>query len=268
MKELIFIKLGGSVITDKDTADTADLIRIKAISEEIAAAIKDRPDLALVIGHGSGSFGHHAAHKFGTREGISTSSDWQGFTEVALKARELNQIVVDQLQAAGINAISFSPFSGIRAENRIIQSWDVSNLETCLQKSLIPVIYGDVILDNQLGGTILSTEELFSWLALKLQPSSVLLAGLEEGVWADFPTCDKLLSEICPRDFSAKDSTLQASKSTDVTGGMRSKVQAMIELVELLPTLQVQIFSGKDPGNVYSALMGNQEGTWIRNPKG
>jgi len=50
---------------------------IQRLTGEIAASRRDNPDLRLVIGHGSGSFGHVAAHKYATYQGSHTqNSGW------------------------------------------------------------------------------------------------------------------------------------------------------------------------------------------------
>ena len=268
MTRLVFLKLGGSVITDKDHANTADIERIDTIAHEIALALHSDPELSLIIGHGSGSFGHHAAKKYNTRQGVGTPQEWKGFSEVASRARELNQILINRLIQAGISVVSISPFSGINSRDRKILSWDIGNLQTCMTHRLVPVIYGDVIFDQQLGGTIFSTEELFVWLAEKMLPDEILLAGLEDGVWEDYPNRTHLIMEINPDNAHRIQQTLQESASTDVTGGMRSKVEEMIALVKKQPTLEVQIFSGRKSGNIFSALTRIQKGTVIRNRKG
>ncbi|MFN3331018.1 MAG: uridylate kinase, partial [Caldilinea sp.] len=66
---LVFLKLGGSLITDKRKAETPRLDVIARLAQEIAAAQQDDPALRLVIGHGSGSFGHIYGRKYGTRDG-------------------------------------------------------------------------------------------------------------------------------------------------------------------------------------------------------
>ena len=72
MTRLMFLKLGGSVITDKNKANTPDIKRIDAIALAIHKTLELDTSLSLLIGHGSGSFGHHAANKYGTRDGVST----------------------------------------------------------------------------------------------------------------------------------------------------------------------------------------------------
>jgi isopentenyl phosphate kinase len=82
----IFLKLGGSLITDKTRIEHARRPVIRRLAREIKAAREARPDLQLVLGHGSGSFGHVAAKKHGTREGAQGRSGWLGYAEVAAAA--------------------------------------------------------------------------------------------------------------------------------------------------------------------------------------
>ncbi|MEJ2677610.1 MAG: hypothetical protein P8174_00885 [Gemmatimonadota bacterium] len=57
------VKLGGSLITRKDTPDTARLDVIRLLARDLAGA--QRAGHYLVVGHGSGSFGHPAAQRAG-----------------------------------------------------------------------------------------------------------------------------------------------------------------------------------------------------------
>ncbi len=268
MSRMVFLKLGGSLITDKGRVNTAKLDQIDAICHEIALALHEEKGLSLIMGHGSGSFGHHAAKKFNTRQGVSNPEEWLGFAEVASRARELNQIVINRLLLAGIKSLSISPFSGIFSRNHEIVTWDTTILEESIKRRLIPIVYGDVVLDDQLGGTIFSTEEVFSFLAKKFMPDEILLAGREDGVWEDYPGCTKMIKEINPEKTRFDLSALQGSASIDVTGGMLSKVEEMGALVRKQPNLVVQIFSGQRSGNVLDALRGIRIGTTIRNSKG
>jgi isopentenyl phosphate kinase len=140
----------------------------------------------------------------------------------------------------------------------------VHPLQAALEAGILPVIAGDVIFDVQRGGTILSTEDLFDHLAHQLQPLRILLAGIEPGVWADFPNCTRLIAVITPSTVAQIAPTLGGSANTDVTGGMASKVYQALALVQMIPGLEVQIFSGNEPGALNSALAGNPVGTLVR----
>jgi isopentenyl phosphate kinase len=265
MKELVFLKLGGSVITDKSREYTADIKTIDRIAGEIKKAITRNADLSILIGHGSGSFGHTAANKFKTRDGVFTDSDWLGFAEVWQKAHELNQIVLDRLVRAGLPALGFSPCSSIETENRTICSWNTSPIKTCIQNQLIPVIYGDVVFDKTLGGTILSTEDLFEYLVPVLHPHRILLAGIETGVWKDPIKKLSLVKSITPTGYHSIESSIRSSAQIDVTGGMRSKVDLMVTLVSKNPGLSVQIFSAAEENYIYKTLLKESLGTIIEN---
>lgn len=260
---LTFLKLGGSLITDKDIPSTPRPEVLARLAEEIATALRERPGMGLVLGHGSGSFGHTAARIHGTRQGVHNSQGWLGFAEVWKEARALNQVVVNTLTAAGLPVIAFTPSAAVIARDGKVLRWDLSPLRAALTAGLVPMINGDTIFDEHRGGTILSTEDLFFYLAYHLHPGRILLAGRDAGVWADFPTCTKLISRLTPRSFEHLAGQIGASASVDVTGGMLEKVHLMLELAETLPDFQAAIFSGLQAGNVQRALLGEMPGTVI-----
>jgi len=259
----IFLKLGGSLITDKDQAYTLRPEKLDDLAAQIATAMKEHPDLKLILGHGSGSFGHPAASQFGTREGVSGQGAWLGFAEVWYQASTLNRFVVESLHRAGLPVITFSPVASTTAHDGKISKWDPYQLSTALHQGLLPVIHGDVAFDDKRGGTILSTEDIFEFMAYEVRPSRILLAGLEDGVWEDFPGRTKLVREFTPQNWGKLSPSLGRSASTDVTGGMQTKVKAMLDLVEQVPGTEVLIFSGEKPDNIRQTLAGANPGTLI-----
>lgn len=260
-RPIYFLKLGGSLITVKSQAHTARMDVLNRLAGEIAESLNTRPGYHLVVGHGSGSFGHIPGKRFGTRAGVNTPEQWRGFSEVWYEATALTRIVVEALHAASLPVIVFSPSSSAIARDGAVANWDLSPLKAALQAGLLPVIHGDVVFDQLRGGTILSTEDLFGYMVQELQPERVLLAGIEEGVWADYPQCSMLIPEITPDTLPDILPSLGGSSATDVTGGMLSKVQQSMDMVIEHPTLSVQIFSGTKPGNVREVLAGTPVGT-------
>jgi isopentenyl phosphate kinase len=269
-EKLVFLKLGGSLITDKSRAHTLRPDVLERAAFEIAAAIQADPELKLLLGHGAGSFAHVPADRWKTRQGVRTPDEWRGFLQVWSEADELNRLVLDALQHARVGALAFPPSAGVIAQDGQVFSWDIAPIEAALRSHIVPVVYGDVIFDLERGGTILSTEELFIHLAHQLRPQRLLLAGIEEGVWADYPERTELVREITPQNFGQILSRLQGSAAVDVTGGMESKVRTMLGLVEAIPGLEVQIFAGTESQMIQRALSGVQIGTRIHaaDPKG
>ncbi len=258
---LQFLKLGGSLITDKTRPYTARPDRLVDLARQIVFSLRENPQMRLVLGHGSGSFGHQAGKKYGTRAGVSSQEEWRGFSEVWFQASQLNHMVVDALHSAGVACITISPVSCVSARGGKVSGWDITPIRTALENSLVPVIHGDVAFDGERGGTILSTEDLFEFLAMKMDVHRILLAGLEAGVWKKFPERSQLLKEIIPEDIETQIPGLGLSAGADVTGGMRAKVTQMLALVEQVDNLEVLIFSGEEPDNVQKALLGGNPGT-------
>ena len=271
MDKLVFLKLGGSLITDKNQAYTIRLDKLNQVVREIKTALSQNPGLHLILGHGSGSFGHFAVKDHapfllsptfrGKWEAVD--QDWKGFAEIWFRASQLNRYVMEALHEAKLPAIAMAPSALVSTEHGVINRWDLTALHASMDAGLLPVIYGDIVFDKELGGKVLSTEKLMFYLANRLQPERILLAGLEAAVWADFPTRLQKVEKVTPRTVTSIIDTLGGSHGTDVTGGMRSKVQEMLDLVQQIPTLSVQIFSGETPGNIEKALSGLLLGTLI-----
>jgi len=260
----VLLKLGGSLITEKTRPHTARPEVIARLAEEIAVARRRDSGLDLIIGHGSGSFGHVPARQYGTRQGVQTQEEWLGFVEVWHEATALNRLVIDALAATGLPVVAFPPSACVIARDGQVESWDLAPIKAALKAGIVPVVFGDVIFDVQRGGTILSTEDLFAYLADHLQPERILLVGIEPGVWADYPSCTRIEQVIIPADLSSLTETLGGSAATDVTGGMLSKVQQSLDLVGRHPGLEVSIFSGIEKGAIERALAGEKVGTLIR----
>jgi isopentenyl phosphate kinase len=145
VKSLYFLKLGGSLITIKDQAHTPRPQAISSLAAEVRAALQQDPEKLVLLGHGSGSFGHVPAKEFATREGVQTQAQWHGFAEVWRQARELNTLVMQALSEAGLAVLAFPPSAVISAEDGQVISWDLSPIEAALNAGLVPVIYGDVV---------------------------------------------------------------------------------------------------------------------------
>ena len=259
---MIFLKLGGSLITDKAKPETCRIETIERLAREIADAKQARPELRLLVGHGSGSFGHHVAAKHGTHLGVSTAQEWLGFGQVWHAAHRLNRMVVDAMQSAGLPVMVFPPSASAIAEEGILQQMASEPLQRALDDGLIPIVYGDVAFDRVQGGCILSTETVFAFLAEALRPDRILLAGTEPGVYADFPTSERIMPVVTQQNLMR--ASLKGATGTDVTGGMLAKVEVALALTVSQPNVEVRIFTGEQAGLITSALLGGTPGTLIR----
>jgi isopentenyl phosphate kinase len=215
--------------------------------------------LRLVIGHGSGSFGHVTARQYGTRDGVRSPDAWRGYAEVARVAAELNHLVVDALWEAGVPVLRIQPSASARCYDGELLTLDDRPLIAALEHGLAPVVHGDVALDDVRGGTIISTEEIFCWLAPRLRPQRVVLVGEVPGVLTADPSSGsqgEVIEEITQAALPRLTEALGGSRGVDVTGGMVAKVSQMVALVRSTPSLAcVQVISGLAPGLVRRILV-------------
>lgn len=258
---MIFLKLGGSLITDKAVREQAEHEVIHRLAQEIHEALIAKPEIRLLIGHGSGSFGHPAAAQFGTVGGADSREDWRGFAEVWAAANRLHRIVLDTLSSAGLAVLSFPPSAHAIAERGEIVEMASEPMQRALEAGLVPLVQGDVAFDRVRGATILSTEKVLTHLAARFRPNRILLAGSEEGVYGDYPERTQLLPELT--QSMLPDIRLEGAESTDVTGGMEHKVDEAFKLAHAEGQAEVRIFSGAGSGSVQAALLGYEPGTRI-----
>jgi len=263
--ELIFLKLGGSLITQKDKPFTENREIIRQIAKEIHEARKKK-SFRLLIGNGGGSYPHVPAKKYKTAKGIINRNSLKGIAEVQDAASRLNRIIVRALLDAGENAISIQPSSVCLTRNSRIVEFYTKPLEMFLEKNMIPVVYGDVGLDLKKGCCIISTEELFVFLAKKLKPKRIISVGIVDGVFTADPFKDKkakLIPEITLKNYPKIKKMLAGSAGIDVTGGMLHKVERYLELTEI--EIKSYIISGKAKNQLKNALLGKKvSGTVIR----
>ncbi len=257
--ELIFLKLGGSLITDKAKAFTAREEVIRRAAREVKRALASKPRLRLLLGHGSGSFGHFVAKRFD----LLRTKNWRGYAETGAAAARLNRLVADIFLEEGVPIVSIQPSASALCRDGKLVHLEVHPIKEALIHGLVPLVYGDVAMDKELGCTIVSTEQIFAYLARKLRPQWIILAGRVDGVFTADPLVKpeaRPIEEITPENFAMVEEVLAGSHGVDVTGGMLSKVRIMYQLVQDQPSIRIRLISGERPGLIEKSISGEYEG--------
>lgn len=243
--DVLLVKLGGSLITDKTRAGTPLPETLRRLAGELAAGLPQarQRGLAVVVGHGSGSFGHVAAAHHRVVDGVPDFSGGGTAADEALhtptlvgasltqaRAGELHALVVAALHEAGLAPFSIAPSSTLVADGRIPASFHAEPLVRALRAGLLPVVYGDVVMDRRQGVAICSTEAVFQALAEALpehglRVREVLWLGRTAGIYDD---AGAVIREVRPGDAAARHAG--AAEGTDVTGGMAHRLEAALEL--------------------------------------
>lgn len=258
----VVLKIGGSVITDKKSELAARTQEIDRIAQEIQKADVRN----LIVVHGGGSFGHPYAQRYGLKEGLKEESQKAGFSETHHIMTVLNGLVMDALVWHGVQAVSITPSSCLITENGRIKDFVDVPLRRYLSMGFMPVLYGDAVLDTKLGFTILSGDQLVSYLASNFHAKRIVVGVDVDGVYESDPKTDsnsRLLKDLTLQDIRKLQIKLGKPTSSDVTGGMPGK------LIELVPAVEqgipVTVVNATKPNYVYKVLKGDLvEGTIIK----
>lgn len=261
-KELILVKLGGSVITDKTKPFSEDGEVIRRLAREIAEAGKEK-EINVIIGHGAGSYGHVVASRYANNGIIPTC---EGIAKVQDAVATLNRMIVKSLIDAGENAISVHLSSSSLSENGKITEMFLGPVKVALNMGMVPVPYGDIGFDRKGKCSILSTEEIISYLTKNFvffeneyRIDKVIVCGRVDGVFTGNPDngddCE-LIELITPKTLDSMKDYLAESSGIDVTGGMKQKVGKLIEMANL--GVECSIINGNVPGRLKDALLGKE----------
>lgn len=257
VQHITFVKLGGSLITDKTREYTARPDVIRRLARELHDAMVQRPELRVLLGHGSGSFGHAAARLYGTVDGASTPEQWHGMAQTAAAAARLNRLVADTCLGAGLPVMSLQPSASAMCEDGVLLWMANRPIEVALEQGLVPLVYGDVTFDSVRGCSIISTEQVFAYMAARLPVARIILAGVVDGVYDRDPLRQPgagLIPRITPGNIRQVREQVGGSHGVDVTGGMLSKVATLYPLVTADIGLRVHFVSGETPGRLFTAL--------------
>ncbi|MGQ9788053.1 MAG: isopentenyl phosphate kinase [Candidatus Hadarchaeaceae archaeon] len=252
MKPLI-VKLGGSVVTDKKRPFTIKRIAVKRLAGELSGV-----RAPLIIVHGGGSFGHPLALKYKIADGYHSKEQLMGVSLTHLAMEKLNKYIVEALQKEGMPAIALQPSACVLSSNGRIRSMELNPLRRMLALGLVPVLYGDVVFDVAKGISILSGDQMVSYLARKLDASRVIFGVDVNGVYTYCPKKNsqaELLRVITPSDMGAM-ASIGYGASGDVTGGMRAKVQELLELAKF--GIEAEIVNAARPNVLREALRGKR----------
>ncbi len=275
MREVLLVKLGGSLLTDKARPRTDRPEVLARLAAELAAA---RPglDVSVLLGHGSGSFGHEAAHHHQLRGPLETETQRRGVAATQAAAGQLHRRVVDAFEAAGALPFSVSPSSAFVADGGRVVSAEVEPIVRAFDLGLMPIVYGDVVTDRRWGASILSTETVFLTLTDRLKRRGwrirrAIFLGETAGM---LDLAGKTLPFVESRNLEAVVASLGETRGIDVTGGMGLRLETCWRLARMgIPSF---LGDGTRPGAFTAALRaetprttsavlptGPPTGTWI-----
>ena len=252
---MIILKIGGSILTNKDSIESeVDAASLKRIASEIKRSF-DNSSKELIIVHGAGSFGHPPAKKHKIGEAFDESQYPEkrlGFCEIQNEVKRLNMFVCEAFIKQGLPTIAIPASSFITANDKRITKGNLDLFKRYLGKGFIPVIYGDVVLDDELEFCVISGDQIIQYLSVNLTPDRVILGTDVDGVYNKNPKTheDALFFD---KFTSLEDlDTLEGTTNVDVTGGMVGKIKELLYLADL--GIESKIINAEVEDNIFKVL--------------
>lgn len=248
---MLLVKLGGSVITVKSKYRTLRGPDLSRLAREFAAGAG--PETVLV--HGAGSYGHILAAKHRLKDGSTTPDQLAAVAQVQRDVRALDLKVLDALLRARLRPAAIPPSLVMRYHDGRLVSFDVGPFRDYLMRELLPVSFGDVVMDTKRRFSIASGDDVILELAKLFRPDRVLFVADVDGVYTADPKRDKEAKRLDVIDAASLGAvTLTNEAGQDVTGGLRGKLERMVTIAT--HARDVRIINGLARGRLESALKG------------
>ncbi len=253
--EILLLKLGGSLLTDKNKPF---YIREDVAKSTIQQIINANEKVILI--HGGGSFGHPLAKKYSISKGVNNSIPNQiyGLTETHQAMTKFNSYLVNLFLERNYPSFSIQPSSIFikDADKIIFKSVDI--IETALDLNILPILYGDIIFSKQGSFSIISGDQIIFELCEKLRKyyvSKVIFALETDGIFINNKDSReikvKLVSEIFVDELDDLD-LADLGKKIDVTGGIKGKIDFIKQICKF--NVPVQLINGLKENYIYLSL--------------
>ena len=245
---MILIKLGGSIITNKEKPLSPRRKTIDSIMKQIKKIKEPK-----IIVHGGGSYGHYWSVKYDMHT-KPAKNDMRGVAIVKNSMVELNKIILDIAVKNRINAYCLPPTDFMNG-NKLIKN-KILTMDDISKSGLTPITFGDALWFGQKKSYILSGDVIMTTIAKVLKPRLSIFVLNVDGVYSDLKT-KKLIY-----DFKKEKPTISISKM-DVTGGMTRKITEAVKISK--SGLNVFFTNGNKPQRITDAVSGKKfEGTLFR----
>ncbi|MBS3137100.1 hypothetical protein J4232_01580 [Candidatus Woesearchaeota archaeon] len=255
-KPLYILKLGGSVITNKAENKLEFYPKIiERISDEINKA-KEKKQFSLIIVHGVGPYGHRLTKEYNIKDGITTPLQYEGFHRTHESVCSLNKEITRIMQEK-LLLQNFIPLDIFITQNKKIKLAETTAIRQALEYQKIPVLFGDMVVDEQLTAIPLSGDDIACYLAQQLNADILFFGSDVDGI---YDNKKETIKEINKENISQYTKAIGESKHIDVTGGMRNKLEKVQQYKNKYITY---IFNLNKEKALYNNLIGKYNGTKI-----
>ena len=251
---VIILKLGGGLLTDKNKPLSIREDVVKSAVEQVIDANEK-----IILVHGGGSFGHPLAKEYSISNGYDKTIPNQilGVAETHHAMVKFNSYLIEQFLERKYPVLSIQSSSIFIKDSGVISTKSLDVIETALDLGIIPILYGDIMLDKKRSFSIISGDQIILALCQNLNSfniSKVVFAMESEGLYI----VDKENSENCKLVTECYSNELDSliladlGQKIDVTGGIKSKLDFIKTICK--SKIPVQLINGLIEGYIHKSL--------------
>ena len=251
---IVILKLGGSLLTDKNKPFSIREDIVKGSVQQIVDA-KEK----LILIHGGGSFGHPLAKKYSIMKGIDSSIPNQvlGLTETHQSMNEFNSHLIKLFLEKKYPVLSIQASSIFIRDSQEVSASSMEVVETALDLNILPILYGDIILDKQGSFSIISGDQIILELCKNLDRyriSKVIFTMETDGIYVSDNESgeDCILATECYSDQLENLKLANLDQKIDVTGGIKGKINFIQKICN--HNIPVQLINGLKDEYIYKSL--------------
>lgn len=261
-KPIIIIKLGGSILTDKNKPFSIKDQIIDDIISQISLYIGTNENPKLIIIHGAGSFGHPVAKSYSIQDGLNPKTPNQkfGLAKTHQSVKELNMIIINKFLKKKTSVLSLIPSSMFVKTNSNLKFMGIEQIESLLNLGIIPVLFGDILLHTSKNFSIISGDKIIYEICRRFHTSQdtnykvqkVIFCFDKDGIIiSNKDRSEHIIQKINYLELDSIDLT-NFKPTIDVTGDIKGKFEEIKKICAL--GIPVQLINGQKPNNIVKAL--------------
>lgn len=266
-RNLTVIKLGGALLTDKQRPFTLRQSILNQVAAEVKAGLAAGLIDQLLLVHGVGSFGHPPVLQHKLHKGFKAPEQLIHLTYTQNKVYQLRLAVAEAFHAAGLAVSIIMPSSCMAATGTILKTSCLDAVTGFLDLDMVPLIGGDILVDDQLGFCVYGGDKIAVDLALHFAAARLIFATAVNGIYDKDPQIfpeAKLIKQFSLGNMTDASIKLDGQQQADASGAMGGKLTAVLPARNAIAAgLQVHVLSMIEAGSLLALLNGGGVGTQV-----
>lgn len=261
-KDLLVLKLGGSLLTDKSTPYKLKEEIVDAVATEIKECIDLELIKNLVIVHGVGSFGHPPVLKYNLHKGFKDKEQLISMSKTQQIVNDLRMKIATKLLDKGIPVNLMHASSIVVGNKMVIVNHAFESLRGFLSLGMVPLIGGDMMYDNSMGFSVCGGDQIAVVLSHVLNAKLLMFATDVPGVYDQDPRSSpnaQIFKELNIKNIDQILKRLEKPDIVDASGSMLGKLRALVSTTDQIKEgLKVVIFSMNEKNTLKKYLKGEE----------